>query len=261
MRLATWNVNSIRARLGAVIDWLDTARPDVVCLQEIKTVNETFPHDEFARMGYHVAVHGQKSYNGVALLSKYPLDDVVTALPGEGDDAQARYIEADILIGERMARVASLYLPNGNPISDGTKFAYKSAWIARLTAHAERLMEQEIPVILAGDYNVIPTPDDVYDTSLWVDDALFHPRIRAAFRGLLHLGYTDALRACNPSSHCYSFWDYQRGDWEHDRGLRIDHVLLSPMAADQLLACGIDRRPRGEKRPSDHTPVWVELDF
>jgi len=256
MRIATWNVNSIKARLPLVLDWLRDFAPDVALLQEIKTVDEAFPELEIGDLGYNVAVHGQKSYNGVAILSKRPIEDVLRGLPGDENDHQARYIEA--MTGG--VRVASIYLPNGNPVSSD-KFTYKLRWMERLRARAEALLRHEEVMVLGGDYNVAPTDADVYDPAAWADDALCRPESRARFRALLHLGLTEAYRALHPEPGAYSFWDYQKGRWQRDEGLRIDHLLLSPQAADRLAACEIDRGPRGRERASDHTPVWCALDL
>ncbi len=254
IRIATWNVNSVRARLPRVTEWLAEAAPDIVLLQEIKTVAETFPTDAIADLGYNVAVNGQKSYNGVAILSKFPIEDVTKALPGDAGDEQARYIEA--FTGG--VRVASIYLPNGNP-APSEKFDYKLAWMERLYAHARTLLRQDEAFVLGGDYNVCPTDDDVYDPAGWADDALCRPDSRNRFRAVMNLGLTDAFRAFNTTPGEYSFWDYTGGAWQKGFGLRIDHLLLSPQAADRLAASGIDRTPRGREKPSDHTPVWCTL--
>jgi len=258
MKIATWNVNSIKARLPNVLEWLDDAQPDVALLQEIKTVDDGFPAMEIEERGYNCAVHGQKSYNGVAILSKHPLEDVVCGLPGNTDDDQARYIEAWVDAGDRGARVASIYLPNGNP-TPGDKYDYKLRWMDCLAAHALDLLKSEEPVVLGGDYNVIPTDGDVHNPDAWADDALFRPETRAKFRTLLNLGYTEAWRSLHAETHVYSFWDYQGGAWQKDNGIRIDHLLLSPQAADRLTACEIDKGPRGKQKASDHTPVWCEI--
>jgi len=264
--IATWNVNSIKARLPAVLRWLQHARPDVVLLQEIKTVTDGFPAEAIEDLGYQCAVHGQKTYNGVAILSRIGLEDVSRGLPEggeEGEDAsaeadeQARYIEA-VVGGAAPIRVASIYLPNGNPV-DSAKFPYKLAWMERLRTHAGRLVRLDEAVILGGDYNVCPTDGDVYDPAGWADDALCRPDSRERFRALLHQGYTDAIAARHPRAGAYTFWDYQAGAWQKDNGLRIDHLLLSPLAADRLDDAGVDRGPRGEPKASDHTPVWVRL--
>jgi len=257
MKIATWNVNSVNARLETVLAWFESAAPDVACLQEIKCVDEKFPAEAFERLGYNVAVHGQKSYNGVALLSKTPLEDVRKGLPGDESDEQARYIEA-VVSGPRPVRVGGLYLPNGNPI--GTeKFAYKLAWMARLKAHAQTLLALEEPFVLAGDYNVIPEEVDCETPSAWLGDALFQPESRAAWRGLQWLGLTDAYMAADGAPHGYTFWDYQAGAWQRNNGIRIDHALLSPQAADRLAGVTIHRDVRGWDKPSDHVPVVVEL--
>ena len=260
MRIATWNVNSVNARLETVVRWFEEARPDVACLQEIKCVDEKFPTEVFERLGYNVAIHGQKTYNGVALLSKTPLEDIRRGLPGDDADDQARYIEAVVSVKNRALRVASIYLPNGNPV-DSEKFEYKLRWMDRLIDHSVKLLSYEEPLALAGDYNVIPTADDVHDPKAWANDALFRPETRAKFRELLHLGLTDAFRACHTEAHRYTFWDYQAGAWQKDNGIRIDHILLSPQAADLLKGSDIDRNIRGREKPSDHVPVWAELDF
>ncbi|HMA15637.1 MAG: exodeoxyribonuclease III [Bacteroidota bacterium] len=254
LSIATWNVNSIKARLPNVLAWLKVAQPDVALLQELKCVDENFPRLEIEELGYNVAVNGQKSYNGVAILSKFPLEDVLRGLPGNDGDDHARYLEATV----KGFRVATIYLPNGNPI--GTeKFTYKLAWMDRLIAHAKSLLASEQPVVLGGDYNVIPQEEDVYDPRAFASDALAQPESRSRFRTLLNLGYTDALRALHRQPHLYTFWDYQGGGWQHDKGLRIDHFLLSPQAADLLESCEVDRAPRGEPKASDHTPVICRL--
>lgn len=258
MKIATFNVNSIKARQSNLTDWLTEADPDIVCLQEIKCVDENFPAEPIEALGYNVVTHGQKTYNGVALLSKYPLEDVTTGLPGDSDDTQARYIEAVVSADGGAVRVASLYLPNGNPV-DTDKYTYKLKWMDRLIAHAEALLAHEEMFVLAGDYNVIPTPDDVHNPDAWRDDALFRLETRKKFRTLMNLGLTDAFRACHAEPHRYSFWDYQAGAWPKDHGLRIDHVLLSPQAADRLAAADIDAHVRGREKPSDHVPAWAEL--
>ncbi|HTH16027.1 MAG TPA: exodeoxyribonuclease III [Magnetospirillum sp.] len=254
VRIASWNINSIRARLPNVLEWLNDARPDVVLLQEIKCQDDGFPLLEIEASGYRCAVHGQKSYNGVAILSRHPLTEVVRGLPEANGDEQARYIEATVC----GLRVASLYLPNGNP-APGEKFDYKLAWMRRLVTHAQNLLATEVPFVLGGDYNVCPTDDDVYDPVNWQADALCRPESRALYRQLCHLGLTDAFRALHAEAHRYTFWDYQAGAWQRDNGLRIDHLLLSPQTADRLVACDIDKAPRGRDKASDHTPIWVDL--
>lgn len=260
MRIATWNINSIKARLEAALAWLSQAEPDVLCLQEIKCEDHAFPAEAFEGLGYNVLTHGQKTYNGVALLSKRPGEDVRRGLPGDPADLQARYIEAVFPSARGMVRVASLYLPNGNP-PDSDRFAYKLAWMARLEAHARALLRLEEPLVMAGDFNVIPTPLDARHPEKWVDDALFRPESRSAFRRILNLGFSDAVRQhLGDVPHLYTFWDYQAGAWQKDDGIRIDHLLLSPQAADRLTAARIDRHVRGWEKPSDHVPVVVELD-
>ncbi len=256
VKIATWNVNSVNARLPNVLDWLRAAKPDIVLLQEIKCQDAAFPAEAVGDLGYNVATHGQKSYNGVAVLSLRPIEDVVRGLPGDPDDDQARYLEATVA----GLRVASIYLPNGNPVGTD-KFTYKLAWMQRLRAHAKSLLEREDEtVVLGGDYNVIPEPIDCHDPKAWQDDALFQPESRRAFRALLHLGLTEAFRALHPGQRgAYTFWDYQRGAFQLDHGIRIDHLLLSPLAADRLVDCVIDKEPRRQPKASDHTPVVVEL--
>jgi len=260
MKIATWNVNSVKARLETVTQWLKDAAPDVACLQEIKTADETFPRAAFEDLGYNCAVHGQKTYNGVAVLSKRPIEDITPRLPGgEGDD-HARYLEAVVTGAKGILRVASVYAPNGNPI--GTeKFAYKLKWLERLRDHAAALLALEEPAALMGDFNVIPTPEDCHDPAAWMSDALFQPESRAALRRIENLGYQDAFRACNVQPYQYTFWDYQAGAWQKDHGIRIDHILLSPQALDRLKGCAIDKRVRGWDKPSDHVPVWCEIEI
>ncbi|TAK98804.1 MAG: exodeoxyribonuclease III [Rhodospirillaceae bacterium] len=257
MKIATWNVNSIKARLQNVLGWLRSFSPDVVLLQEIKCVDEAFPRLEIEDIGYNVATHGQKTYNGVAILSKSPIEDVAARLPGDDTDEQARYLEATVF---GKIRVASIYLPNGNPI-DAPKFPYKLAWMERLERHMARALTSDEMAVFGGDYNVIPRDSDVYEPRAFAEDALMQPESRARFRTMLHLGLTDALRAFHPEPHLYSYWDYQAGAWQKDQGLLIDHILLSPQAADRLTGSGIDKTPRGQEKASDHTPVWCELNL
>lgn len=259
--IATWNVNSIKARLPRVQEWLHEFQPDIALLQELKTVDDTFPRMEIEALGYNIETVGQKTYNGVAILSKDKIDVTHRALPGDSSDEQSRYIEANTF----GLRVASIYLPNGNPIHGENgekheKFSYKLAWMDRLIAHAKTLLDEEIPLILAGDYNVCPTDDDVYDVQAFANDALCQPESRQRFFDLLNLGLTEAFRTLNPAPHLYSYWDYQRGAWQKDNGVRIDHLLLSPEAADRLSDVGIDKTPRGKEKASDHTPVWARID-
>ncbi len=257
MRLATWNVNSVNARLETVLGWFEAAQPDVAVLQELKCVDEKFPREAFERLGYNIEVHGQKTYNGVALLSKYPLDDVRRGLPEGEDDDQARYVEA-LVLSARPIRVGGLYLPNGNPI--GTeKFAYKLNWMRRLHAHATNLLAYEEAFVLAGDFNVIPEPEDADNPQSWLGDALFQPESRAAFRALKNLGLTEANLTVGAEPHGYTFWDYQAGAWQRNHGIRIDHILTSPQATDRLQACEIHRNVRAGEKPSDHVPVVATL--
>lgn len=259
MKLATFNINGIKARIDALPAWLTDAQPDVVCLQEIKSVDEAFPREVFESMGYRVETHGQKSFNGVAILSKLPLEDVTRGLPGDESDEQARWIEATVM-GKRAVRVCGLYLPNGNP-TPGPKYDYKLAWMARMEARAKTLLALEEPTVFCGDYNVIPQDTDAAKPELWQADALALPQSRAAYRSLLALGLTDAFRARNSNPGQYTFWDYQAGAWERNNGIRIDHLLLSPQAADLLQDCQIDKQVRAGNKPSDHVPIWVQLDL
>lgn len=258
MKIATWNINGVKARLDTAVRWLGEAEPDVVCLQEIKSVDEGFPGEAFERLGYNVTTHGQKGFNGVAILSKRPLEDAVRGLEGAPDDVQARYLEGVVPTDTGgIVRVASIYLPNGNPI-DTEKFPYKLAWAERLIARAEELLALEEATVLAGDYNVIPDPVDARKPEAWVNDALFQPESRAFYRRLQTLGYVDAVRATTDEPS-YTFWDYQAGAWQRNNGIRIDHMLLSPQAADRLEGVAIDSHVRGWEKPSDHVPVIVTL--
>ena len=268
LKIASWNVNSIKARLPNVLAWLKEASPDILLLQELKCEESGFPALEIGDLGYNHAVVGQKTYNGVAILSKSAIEVDHRKLPGgvmpvgmhshDGDE-QARYVEG-FTSG---MRVASIYLPNGNPTLENgqpsEKFAYKLAWLERLYAHARALLATEDAVVLGGDFNVIPEPEDVHDPEAWKNDALFRMESRAAFRKIMHLGYTDAFRAKHPTAQRYTWWDYQSGAWAKDDGARIDHLLLSPQAADRLAECDIDRKPRGKEKASDHTPIWCAL--
>lgn len=254
MKIVTFNINGVKARLPRLLEWLEEFSPDVACLQEIKSIDENFPRLEIEALGFNLETHGQKAFNGVAIVSKHPIEDIMRGLPGDDSDEQARYIEATI----KGVRIGGLYLPNGNPCP-GEKFDYKLRWMDRLITHAQGLLASEQPVVLTGDYNVIPKDEDVYNPAGWVDDALCRPESRARFRTLLNMGYTDALRSVMPSGQAYTFWDYQAGAWPKDNGLRIDHFLLSAQAADRLVDCQVDRRPRGKEKASDHTPVWCEL--
>jgi exodeoxyribonuclease III len=254
MRIATWNVNSVRARLPNVLDWLASAKPDVLLMQEIKCETNVFPLMDFKSAGYDVHAYGQKSYNGVAIASLHKIEDVIEGLPDPGEDVQSRYLEATI----KGIRVASIYLPNGNPIGTD-KYTYKLSWMDRLKKRAAELLKDEKPVVLGGDYNVIPTEIDVHNPEDWETDALYLPESRSALRDILSLGYTEIFRALNPEMRAYSFWDYQAGAWQQDKGIRIDHFLLSPEATDRAKSCVIDREPRGKDKASDHTPVIVEI--
>ena len=263
MKIASWNVNSVKVRLPHLLAFLEDAKPDILCLQETKCLADEFPRLEIAALGYRVETLGQRAYNGVALVSREPARDIVFGLPGF-DDEQARYVEASFGTagdgGE--VRIASAYVPNGNPTGPdhlGDKFTYKLAWMERLIAHAQDLLRREIPFVLAGDYNVCPADEDVYDPVAWRDDALCRIETRSRFRALLHLGLTDTYRAFHREPNRYTFWDYQAGRWNRDEGLRIDHLLLSPQAVDRVAACEIDKSPRGKERASDHTPIWCEL--
>jgi exodeoxyribonuclease-3 len=263
-RFVTWNVNSIKARLENVTTWFRAAKPDVAMLQEIKCTDAEFPREPFEELGYNIAICGQKTYNGVAVLSRHPMTEECRALPDGDGDSHARYMEALIEVPGRdrrtIVRVASIYLPNGNP-APGEKFDYKLAWMDRLYRHARGLLANEEILVLGGDYNVCPTDADVYDPEGWRNDALCRPESRANLRKLVYLGFTDAIRAKHAEPGLYSFWDYQAGAWQKDHGLRIDHLLLSPQATDRLADSGIDRKPRGKEKPSDHVPVWCELEL
>jgi len=259
MRIATWNVNSIRQRMENLQAWLAETAPDIVCLQEIKCTDDAFPREAFETLGYNVAVHGQKTFNGVALLSKLPLEEVKSGLDGNDGDLQARFLEAQVSVKGGVVRVVSLYLPNGNGGED--KYAYKLSWMDRLIKFARDRLEMEVPLVLAGDYNVIPTALDAKKPEAWVNDALFLPTTREKFRALANLGLTDSIRAVSDSGGLYTFWDYQAGAWQKDNGIRIDHLMLSPQAADKLIDAGIDRHVRAWEKPSDHVPVWVDLEI
>lgn len=256
--IATFNVNSIKARLPNLLAWLDEARPDIVLLQELKCVDEAFPAMEIEERGYNIASHGQKTYNGVAILSKFPLSDVVRGLGGDASDEQARYIEAVVSVESGAVRVASAYVPNGQDVAS-EKFPYKLKFLERLHAHwAERLAYHEVAV-LGGDFNVAPEPIDVYDAKALDGSVCYHPAERERLRALLHLGFYDAWRAMNPSTQQFSWWDYRGDGYGRGHGLRIDHLLVSPMAADRLTACIIDENPRSQEKPSDHAPVVCRL--
>lgn len=255
LKIATYNVNGVKARLPRLIEWLTETQPDVVCLQELKSSDETIPVADIEAAGYLGIYHGQKGFNGVAILAR-GVQPVLTAkgLEGEPEDEMSRYIEAEVF----GLRVASIYLPNGNP-QPGPKFDYKLRWMERLRARAAELMAMEVPVVLAGDYNVIPTDDDIANPKAMMDDALMQPESRAAFRRITALGLTDALEARHPKGRLWTYWDYQAGGWQRDAGFRIDHLLLSPEAADRLIEAGVDKDHRGREKASDHAATWVVL--
>lgn len=259
MKIVTWNINGVRARIENLVHWLGESQPDIVCLQEIKTVDEGFPRLEIEAAGYHVETHGQKGFNGVAILSKTKPDEVNRGLPGDDEDEQARFIEAVFSTNAGVLRVVSLYLPNGNPITEDRKFGYKLRWMARLERWAAERLELEEPLVLAGDYNVIPEAIDARYPAQWVNDALFQPETRQAFRRLENLGFTDAIRATTDAADTFTFWDYQGGAWQKNNGIRIDHLMLSPEAADRLEAASIEKYVRAWEKPSDHVPTVVRL--
>ena len=257
MKIATWNINGVKARIDNLLVWLKDSQPDIACLQEIKSVDELFPRADIEALGYHVETHGQKGFNGVAILSKLRFDEVNRGLPGDDDDQQARFIEGVFSTDTGVVRVVSLYLPNGNPLGS-EKFPYKLGWMERLENWARERLDLEEPLVLAGDYNVIPQPEDAKNPDAWGDDALFQPESRGAFRRLCHLGYTDAVRAVSDDV-LYTFWDYQAGAWQKNNGIRIDHVMLSPEAADRLAGASVEKHLRAWEKPSDHVPVMIEL--
>ncbi|MBN8981980.1 MAG: exodeoxyribonuclease III [Rhizobiales bacterium] len=260
MRIATWNVNSIRQRLDHLLTWLKERQPDVVCLQEIKCQDGDFPREPIEALGYNVVTHGQKTFNGVALLSKLPFDETSPGLAGDAEDLHARFLEGVVSYKGGALRVACLYLPNGNP-PETEKYPYKIKWMERLSNYSRERLKTEQPFVLAGDFNVIPTPADVYNPAAWANDALFLPKTREKFQALLNLGLTDALRAVSDQPGRYTFWDYQAGAWPKNNGIRIDHLLLSPQASDRLVTAGIDKHVRGWEKASDHVPVWMDLDL
>ncbi|WP_037079322.1 exodeoxyribonuclease III [Neorhizobium vignae] len=255
MKIATFNVNGVNGRLDLLLEWLEEARPDVVCLQELKAPQERFPLHAIEKAGYGAVWHGQKSWNGVAILAR-DADPIETrrGLPGDPEDLHSRYIEAAV----QGVLVACLYAPNGNP-APGPKFSYKLAWYERFLAHAQALLDTGAPIVLAGDYNIMPTDLDVYKPERWRDDALFRPEVREAFSRLQEQGWTDAIRKLHPGERIYTFWDYFRNAWDRDAGLRLDHLLLSPSVANRLQAAGVDRHVRGREHASDHAPAWIEL--
>ncbi len=262
VKIATWNINGVKARIDTALRWLDEARPDIACFQEIKSVDENFPREPFEAAGYNLVTHGQKGFNGVAILSKLPLEDVSPRLPQNADegeeDPQARYLEALVSTDNGVIRLGCLYLPNGNPVNT-EKYPYKLNWMKRLHRHAQERLKQEETFILLGDFNVIPQAIDAKTPETWTEDALYLPQTRQAFRSLVNLGFTEAVRACTDAADVYTFWDYQAGAWQKNNGIRIDHLLLSPQAADRFIGCDIDKHVRGWEKPSDHVPVWIEL--
>jgi exodeoxyribonuclease-3 len=260
MKIATWNINGVKARLENLLLWLKESDPDIVCLQEIKSVDDQFPRSEIEALGYHVETHGQKGFNGVALLSKRRFDEVHRGLPGDDGDEQARFIEGVVSTDGGVVRAVSLYLPNGNPVNT-EKFTYKLAWMARLQNWAEERLLLEEPMVLAGDYNVIPEPLDAKNPQAWLRDALFQPETRRAFRRLENLGFQDSIRAASDDGGIYSFWDYQAGAWQKNNGIRIDHLMLSPEATNRLLSVSVEKHVRSWEKPSDHVPVCAELAF
>lgn len=260
MRIATWNVNSVRQRLDHLVSWLKDTQPDVACLQEIKCMDDVFPREAIEALGYNVVTHGQKTFNGVALLSRLPFDETRSGLDGDPADVHARFLEGVVSLKRGVLRVACLYLPNGNP-TNTDKYPYKLKWMDRLSDYAAERLKTEEPFVLAGDFNVIPEPRDAYDPAVWMTDALFLPQTRERFQALLNLGLTDALRATTDQAGQYTFWDYQAGAFQKNNGIRIDHLLLSPQASDHLTSAGIDRHTRAWEKPSDHVPVWVDLDL
>ena len=260
MRIATWNVNSVRQRIELLVSWLKECSPDIVCLQEIKCTDDAFPRLEIEALGYNVVTHGQKTFNGVALLSRLPFDETKSGLSGDDEDAHARFLEGVVPTKGGVLRIACLYLPNGNP-ADSDKYPYKLKWMSRLLEYSKARLKAEEPLILAGDFNVIPAPADVYNPPAWVNDALFRPATRESFQALLGLGLTDALRAVTDAPGQYTFWDYQAGAWQKNWGLRIDHLLMSPQASDRLVDVGVDSYVRAWEKPSDHVPVWADLDL
>lgn len=258
MKIATWNINGVKARIENLLAWLEQSSPDIACLQEIKSVDEAFPREPIEALGYNVETHGQKGFNGVALVSKRPFDEVNRGLPGDDGDEQARFIEGVVSLDGKALRVVSLYLPNGNPV-DSEKFPYKLSWMDRLEIWARERLELEEAFVLAGDYNVIPMPEDCKDPAVWEGDALYKPESRSAFRRLINLGLTETIRSVSDAPELYTFWDYQGGAWQKNNGIRIDHLLLSPEAANLLNSAGIEKHVRAWEKPSDHVPVYANL--
>ncbi|MEO3998960.1 exodeoxyribonuclease III [Mesorhizobium sp. CAU 1732] len=259
MKIATWNINGVKARIENLVHWLKESQPDIACLQEIKSVDEGFPRLEIEALGYHVETHGQKGFNGVAILSKQKPDEINRGLPGDDEDEQARFIEGVFSTGTGVIRVVSLYLPNGNPVDEDRKFGYKLRWMARLERWAAERLALEEPLVLAGDYNVIPEAIDARHPEQWINDALFVPETRQAFRRLENLGLTDAIRATTDAGDTFTFWDYQAGAWQKNNGIRIDHLMLSPEAAGKLTSASIEKHVRAWEKPSDHVPTIAVL--
>ena len=258
MKIATWNINGIKARIDGLCAWLADAEPDIACLQEIKSLDEAFPAGPIEALGYNVVTHGQKGFNGVAIISKTPLDEFSPGLPGDDGDEQARFLEGVISTEGGVVRIACAYMPNGNPLGTG-KYDYKLAWMQRLETWLATRLRFEEPLVLVGDFNIIPEAEDVRYPEKWLDDALYQPEIRQCYRRLKALGLTDAVRAVESAGEVYTFWDYQAGAWQKNNGIRIDHILLSPEAADRLEAAGIDKHVRAWEKPSDHVPVWIDI--
>ena len=264
MKIASWNINGIKARHDVLIAWLKQEQPDIVCLQEIKSMDEVFPGGEIEALGYNVETHGQKGFNGVAICSKLPFDEVNRGLPmlaqSTIEDPQARFIEGVFSFNNKVLRVISLYLPNGNPVDDPRKFEHKLEWMDRLHDWARSRLDLEEAFILAGDYNVIPQNEDCWDPTVWQGDALFRPETRTRFEALMNLGLTEALRSSSDQSGIYTFWDYQAGAWPKNHGIRIDHLLMSPEAAMNFVGCDVDKFVRDWEKPSDHVPIWLEYE-
>ncbi len=260
LHIASWNINGIKARIDTLLAWLEAEKPDIAALQEIKSIDENFPKEQIEQLGYHVYTHGQKSFNGVALLSKFPLEDISRGLPGDEHDLQARLIEARAITENGAMRIIGIYLPNGNPV-DTDKFPYKLSWMDRLHNYVKQALEEEEPLIIVGDYNIIPTENDVHDPKAWWGDALFRPESQEKFRAFKNLGLTDAFETSDGRPHQYTFWDYQAGAWQKNNGIRIDHILMSPEATDLFENCWIDKEIRGQDKPSDHVPICANFNL
>ncbi len=260
IKIYSWNINGIKARLELLIIWLNKTNPDIICLQETKSIYSNFPYKIFNELGYYVAYHGQKQFNGVAILSKYPLKNIKKILPGNYEDQDARYIETQIKINNKNICICCIYLPNGNPIYT-KKFFYKINWLDRLIKYSKNLLNQELPILILGDYNIIPYSIDAKFPHYWMNDASFHPILSKKFRILLNIGFFDAIRAVNNCKNLFTFWQYKYNSYLKNNGIRIDHILLSSQAIDLMLNCGIDTYMRGENKPSDHVPVWIEINI